>query len=82
MLSLTWKEPLIGIGWSIYDTECLTYRIDHENGVYSPRRAVTRKTEYGVERFYEYIGRDVSTLDEATDVINQYHCNVHNLILV
>lgn len=81
-LTIIWTEPRVGDGWSIWQTECGTYRIDFADGVYTPRRLTTRKTPQGVERFYEYIGRDQPTLADAMDAINLYHCTTHKLILV
>ena len=80
MLSITWKEPRVGDGWSIHDTECGKYRIDYSDTLFTPRRMTERKTDYGVERTWLYMG-DFPTLDAAMAAINNYHCLTHNLTL-
>lgn len=85
-LTIAWLAPTLGDNWAIWNTECGMYRIDHyADDSFAPRRLITHKTPYGTERFWEYLGSHANvptTLAEAMDVINRYHCATHNLVLV
>lgn len=84
-------EPREGGECLIWETDCGRYRIDEFRGVFVPRRLRTEKKDGGVTMMHwepvfvdngEHPSSAQNTLDAAMNVINVYHCQKHDLVLV
>ena len=88
MDTITWIDPRFDEvddepRWAVYDTKCGRYRINYDHQIgYTPcllKRVQINTNSYHVRE--EHISSSKETLDDAMNVVNDYHCESHNLIL-